>query len=149
MGGDAQRAPLTLRCSPAAHVCEHGSRRLQSTCTEQPRVSLRLGDSCEARAPRGCGPSRLGTPSACPPPIPVQALWHTCPLSQVSLLVTEISILLKHFLKVWLLCANSFFVGFHLISSEICGMPPLLIAEVSVSCMINLTKQEAPKAGPR
>lgn len=42
-----------------------------------------------------------------------------------------------------------FFFGFHLISSEICGMPPLLIAEVSVSCMINLTKQEAPKAGPR
>lgn len=83
-----------------------------------------------------------------PLPAPLRALWHSRTLPQVSLLIAETSILLKPFLKVWSLCAHSFSVGFHLIRSEICGMPPLLIAEVSVSCMINLTEQEALQARP-
>ena len=55
---------------------------------------------------------------------------------------TEFLNFTKSFSQIAVTICKSFPTNFHLICSELCLMPALLVAEVSVSCTVNLTQEK-------
>ena len=55
---------------------------------------------------------------------------------------TEFLNFTKAFSQIAVTICNFFPTNFHLICSELCLMPALLVAEVSVSCVVNLAQEK-------